>query len=143
VSAPLNFLASLLWSIGSWFARGTAKRVVLSARVISVGNIQVGGAGKTPLVAHLARQGIKRGLKVCILCRGYGGAWEADGGVLPPQDSRAARPDGQNCGDEAALLHDLVPQAWIGVGADRAASFNEVKKGAGGAFHCITQQEPL
>src|SRR5438045_3836903 len=44
----------------------------LSARTISVGNITVGGTGKTPLVAYIARELADRGKKVCILTRGYG-----------------------------------------------------------------------
>ena len=75
----LRRLASALWSFGSALARGLASRgillkpVRLGVRVISVGNLQAGGAGKTPLVAHIAGEALARGLKVCILCRGYGG----------------------------------------------------------------------
>jgi tetraacyldisaccharide 4'-kinase len=43
----------------------------LSAPVISVGNITIGGTGKTPLVAFLARALADNGHRVCILTRGY------------------------------------------------------------------------
>jgi tetraacyldisaccharide 4'-kinase len=122
----LNILASFLWSSGTMLARRFSKnRIRLPARVISVGNIQVGGAGKTPLVAYLARQAKDRGLTVCILCRGYGARWETQGGVIAPGLSS---PDARECGDEASLLHELAPDAWIGVGADRARQFDEVLK---------------
>lgn len=131
MSAPLNYAASQLWSFASLLARKTAKRTSLPARVISIGNIQIGGAGKTPLVAFTARQALEKGLRVCILCRGYGGEWERIGGVIAPQAAPQAQLlNGQHTGDEAALLHDLVPGAWIGIGADRVSSFEEVLKQA-------------
>ena len=89
-----------------------------------MGNIQAGGAGKTPLVSQIAREANSRGLVVCILTRGYGGAWEHTGGVISPDDRQ---PDPALCGDEAALIHDLVPDVWIGVGSDRIASFEQIK----------------
>jgi tetraacyldisaccharide 4'-kinase len=100
----------------------------LEARVVSVGNIQAGGAGKTPLVAWIARKAAGRGLRVCILSRGYRGGWEESGGVIRPGD---ATTDPDLCGDEPALLHSLVPEAWIGVGRDRARQFDEVTRLAG------------
>ena len=120
--------ASFLWSSLNRAARfalkqGWLKRVELSARVISVGNIQAGGAGKTPLVAQIAQEAHDQGLSVCILTRGYLGGWEKTGGVILPSDSNV---DPQLCGDEPALLHELIPFAWIGVGADRVKQYAQV-----------------
>lgn len=102
---------------------GFLKPAALSIRVISIGNIQAGGTGKTPLVAKLANEAIKRGKKVCILSRGYQGEWERAGGVISP-GSEWISPS--LCGDEVALLHHLCPQAWIGVGANRVRQFEQV-----------------
>src|SRR5271168_1660357 len=52
-----------------WFA---AKR--LKGAVISVGNLTVGGTGKTPMVIWLAERFLARGKRVAILSRGYRGA---------------------------------------------------------------------
>ena len=60
----------------------------LDARVISVGNLQAGGSGKTPVVARIAREACERGLKTCILSRGYLSEWEIHGGLIEPGLSR-------------------------------------------------------
>ncbi|MCL6622640.1 MAG: tetraacyldisaccharide 4'-kinase [Syntrophobacterales bacterium] len=57
----------------AWYERGWGRVQRLPAPVVSVGNLAVGGTGKTPLVAFLARELQKRGLRVVILSRGYGG----------------------------------------------------------------------
>lgn len=127
-------MVSALWSSASALARGLAgERVRLGARVISVGNLQAGGAGKTPLVGRIAREADARGILACILTRGYGGRWEGapEGGVIAPGEQA---PPAALCGDEAALLHELAPGAWIGVGADRARQFERARERAGGSL---------
>lgn len=51
-------------------------------RVIAVGNISLGGTGKSPLVRHLAFEAIYRGFRVCVLSRGYRSksGWHTPGG---------------------------------------------------------------
>ncbi|MBU6376427.1 MAG: tetraacyldisaccharide 4'-kinase, partial [Bdellovibrionales bacterium] len=132
ITAPFLFLASAVWSTATrvvrWAYRfGLFKRVRLPVRVISVGNFEVGGTGKTPVVAKIAREAISRGITVVILSRGYGGQWERSGGVISPSADTSMLSTEQT-GDETALLHELVPQAWIGVGANRVASFYHVMK---------------
>jgi tetraacyldisaccharide 4'-kinase len=127
-------LASHGWSFLSETARkaknlGVIKPTSLNAgRVLSVGNLQVGGAGKTPLVAEITREACQQGMKVAILSRGYRSPWERTGGVIAP-NSKAVDPF--LCGDEPALLQDLCPQAWIGVGADRRLQYNKIIEQAG------------
>ncbi|MEO5968515.1 MAG: tetraacyldisaccharide 4'-kinase [Bdellovibrionia bacterium] len=102
---------------------GILKRKKLNARVISVGNIQIGGAGKTPLVAQIANEAAELGLKTCILIRGYKGTWESKGGILFPDGPRA---NARESGDEAALLQVLCPNTYIGVGASRYRQYQKV-----------------
>lgn len=131
---PLTPGLSALWSSATAVARWSARKGILRSqrlptRVISVGNLQSGGAGKTPLVAQIAREAIDRKLDVAILTRGYRGKWERRGGLIRPRlagQADAVALDPAQCGDEAALLHDLVPEAWIGVGADRIAQFKKI-----------------
>jgi tetraacyldisaccharide 4'-kinase len=84
-----NAATSLVWSIltaisRALYALGLRKSVKLPVRVIAVGNFEVGGTGKTPIVAQIAREAIARGQHPVILTRGYGGRWEKTGGVLEP-----------------------------------------------------------
>ncbi len=139
MSRLVNTIASMAWSSVNRLAREAGDRgwvppVILEPRVISVGNLQAGGAGKTPLVALLAREAAGRGLRTCILIRGYRGSWEKSGGLIEPGRS-PARPS--ECGDEAALLHELAPDAWIGVGADRVASFSRAEAKARKKFDLV------
>ncbi len=55
------------------YRSGLAKRRRLEARVVSVGNLAVGGSGKTPVVAWLAERLRARGHKAAVLSRGVGG----------------------------------------------------------------------
>lgn len=96
----------------------------LPARTIGIGNLQAGGTGKTPLTIRIARDAIAQGLQVAVLMRGYRSAWERTGGILSPHEPA---PSPELCGDEPALIHDQVPKAWIGVGADRLAQFEKMQ----------------
>ncbi|MGE0615358.1 MAG: tetraacyldisaccharide 4'-kinase [Bacteriovoracia bacterium] len=132
---PMAWAASFIWGTVNRLARrlhawGFFSSEKLPSKVISVGNIQVGGAGKTPIVARIAKEAVARGKSVAILCRGYGSLWEAGGGVIEPgmADQESGR-----CGDEAALLHQLVPGAWIGVGANRHKQYLAISERLGKA----------
>lgn len=70
---------SLLYGVGArsraWlYAHGWLKQMRLNAPVISVGNLTVGGTGKTPMVIWLAEQLLADGKRVAVLSRGYRGA---------------------------------------------------------------------
>jgi len=91
-------------------ARVRAERVPVP--VICVGNLVAGGAGKTPVVADLARRLIARGIAVHVLSRGYGGT------VPGPLLVDPARHDAAAVGDEPLMLARGAP-TWVA--RDRAA----------------------
>jgi tetraacyldisaccharide 4'-kinase len=97
--------------------------------VISVGNLEAGGTGKTPLVAWIANSALKKGISVTILSRGYLSESEGTGAIISPGTAQA---DPRLVGDEPALLHELTPQAWIGVGSDRRLAYQRVMEQRGG-----------
>ena len=107
---PLNWLYSLLSALN----RRLAKPVRLPVPVIVVGNLIVGGAGKTPLTLWLAQQLAARGWRPGIVSRGYGRS--GDGVVSVSADSKP-----EEVGDEPLLLtrRSGVP---VYVGRQRAAA---------------------
>lgn len=84
-------------------------------RVISVGNLNVGGTGKTPAVLHLAEMLVRAGRKVGILTRGYGRQSKE------PLTFKGTEPlpSVEEAGDEPLLLARRCPEARVLVGADR------------------------
>ena len=96
---PLSLLFCMLVFLRRWCYRlGLLKSTRLPVPVIVVGNISVGGTGKTPLVIWLARWLQQRGMQPGILIRGYGGR-AADGPCQVAADTPA-----WEAGDEAVLL---------------------------------------
>jgi tetraacyldisaccharide 4'-kinase len=92
---------------GMLYHRGWLRRRRLNGPVISVGNLTVGGTGKTPMVLWLAERLIAEGHRPAILTRGYRGKTDAG-------SHRIA------AADEVALLQrSLGEGAFFGVGKDR------------------------
>jgi tetraacyldisaccharide 4'-kinase len=87
-------------------------------KVISVGNLTVGGTGKTPMVLWLAQTLAARGYKVAILSRGYTGV-QTDVTVVGTDGQPQAMP--YEVGDEAVMLARLFPGVVI-AGRNRAAA---------------------
>lgn len=134
----LDPILSRLWSGANARARKRARSpssraIRLPTRVISVGNLQVGGAGKTPLVAELLRQAVSMGRSAWVLTRGYRSEWEKSGGVIRPGED----PRPSQCGDEAALLAWRSTEHWIGVGRDRAQSYARIREEVGKDPDCV------
>ncbi len=103
----------------SWiWAAATARRIARAVPVdpgvpvICVGNLTMGGAGKTPLVREIAARLMQRGVTVHLLSRGYGGSLTGPVRV-DPQRHRAAE-----VGDEPLMLARDCP-VWVS--RDRAA----------------------
>jgi tetraacyldisaccharide 4'-kinase len=87
------------------------------APVISVGNVAVGGAGKTPVALEVARRLQRRGRRVAILSRGYG-ARRTDARVV--SDGGGPRMGAADAGDEPALLALRLPGVAVLCGPGRA-----------------------
>jgi tetraacyldisaccharide 4'-kinase len=109
----------LLLAPASWiWAAATARRIArakpadLDVPVICVGNLTVGGAGKTPVVRALAERLAARGKAVHLLSRGYGGRLEGPVRVDPAVHGAA------DVGDEPLMLAEAFP-VWVA--RDRAA----------------------
>jgi tetraacyldisaccharide 4'-kinase len=89
------------------------------AAVLSVGNLRVGGSGKTPFAMWLAASIARRGEKAAIVLRGYGGSASGRGGVASTGSGPILSP--REAGDEAYLAAlRSPPGVAVYVGADRA-----------------------
>ena len=102
---------------------GLRKRARLPVPVVSIGNLAVGGTGKTPMTQWLCRRLVSKGKRVAVLSRGHGGTSQsvrlvsgADGQVL----LTAA-----DAGDEPSLLAQTLPGVPVLVGKDRRLSGRE------------------
>lgn len=86
--------------------------------VISVGNLAVGGRGKTPMVATITRELLTMGERPAILTRGYKRTEPADG-VVVVRDPDGIRSDLARAGDEPLMLARALPGASVLVCPDR------------------------
>jgi len=93
------------------------KETVLSCPVISVGNITVGGTGKTPCVIMLAQMLQENGFKPAILSRGYGS--KSINPVNIVSDGRKILLDSEIAGDEPFLIAHVLKDVPVITGAKR------------------------
>lgn len=98
------------------YAHGLARTRRLPIPVLSVGNLSVGGSGKTPCVEMLAGRLRERGHRVVIILRGYRGGSTAPTIV---SDGSRVRCEPPIAADEAYLLARHLPDVAVLTGADR------------------------
>ncbi|MBN2496390.1 MAG: tetraacyldisaccharide 4'-kinase [Deltaproteobacteria bacterium] len=110
---------SLAYAAGLRLHRRLVRVQRLARPVISVGNLTLGGSGKTPLVVEIAARLERLGARVAVVSRGYG------------RESRGPRlarlpggppPPAREVGDEPALIARRLDAAAVAVGEDRAAA---------------------
>lgn len=99
------------------YRRGVFARTRLASPVISVGNLAVGGRGKTPLVELVATLLRDAGRSVAVLSRGYGGAFRGE--LLVVGDGTRVRAEAAEAGDEPVMLARALPGVVVAVGRDR------------------------
>jgi tetraacyldisaccharide 4'-kinase len=117
---PASWIFDVVVRCRVWlYRKGIFTPKSLNGVVISVGNLTVGGTGKTPFVLWLAEKLHAEGKRIGILARGYKGDVRADS-VPIPQSARGQFLRDSPINDEVYLLGvRLGPRARIGVGADR------------------------
>ncbi len=119
---PVLLLFSLLYRSvlllrGAAYRTGLLRTRSATVRVVSVGNITLGGTGKTPTVIAVAELCLAKGKRPAVVSRGYGRPDESSvlvvsdgaGNLLPPQDA----------GDEPAMIGNRLQQVPVVVGSDR------------------------
>ena len=112
---PLSwFFGAVVWLRKSFYQSGWLESYRLPVPVIIVGNITVGGTGKTPFVIWLATQLKQQGYSPGIICRGYGGSTSLVQEVF-------AQSNPTESGDEPVLIAKRT-QCPVFVGANRVAA---------------------
>ena len=102
----------------SWYEGHPSARRRLATPVISVGNLVVGGSGKTPAVAAIARLLLTMGERPAILSRGYARRKGSDG-VVVVSDGTEVLVDVGASGDEPQMLAQTLPGVAMLVAPDR------------------------
>lgn len=114
-----HFFSYFLAPIGYVYQKSTALRQLIKKSykipipVICVGNINVGGVGKTPLAIWIAKYLIEMGFKPHFITRGYGRKIQGDFQVQPHHNTKEV-------GDESLLLSKVAP-VWVAASRAKAA----------------------
>ncbi len=119
----------------AWYERpGTRRR--LARPVVSVGNLSVGGTGKTPCVAALAAWLVAQGERPAILSRGYARQVRRRGVTVVSDGSRLLC-DVRHAGDEPMMLAQAVPGAVVVVCGDRYEAGLAAERTLGATVHVL------
>lgn len=97
--------------------------------VISVGNLAVGGTGKTPVVDYLLKFCLAKGRRVAVVSRGYGGRKHSGVQIVSGGNGPLLEPE--QCGDEPYLLARRNPQALVLVSPKRAQAIQQAVESLG------------
>ena len=126
----VSFPLSLLYRIAVGMKNFCYDKKILvpyrvGCKVISIGNISVGGTGKTPLVKTLATLLAKTGYRIAVLSRGYGGKASK---TICVSDGNKILSTAEQSGDEPLLLAKNLPGIPVITGADRIESAQWAEK---------------
>lgn len=114
---PLSFIYLLV----ILFKRLKASKIDFNIPIISVGNLTIGGSGKTPITIELA----KNFKDVCVILRGYG---RESKGLFVVSLKGEIKVDVKTSGDEAMLLASTLKNATIIVSEDRVEAIKKAKE---------------
>jgi len=132
LGSAFGALASL--RVGA-YRRGLVARARLGGPVVSVGNLGVGGSGKTPVVARVAAILRDAGLPVAVLSRGYGGSFRGE--ALVVSDGASVLAGAAEAGDEPVMLARDLPGVVVAVGPRRVAVGRRVEQLFGRRVHVL------
>ena len=102
------------------YDKGILKRHQIAVPIISIGNLTVGGTGKTPVTIDLAQRLIANGLKVAILSRGYKRLSTEK--VVIVSNGQQIFATAQEAGDEPYMMAKELPSAVVITGASRVST---------------------
>ena len=134
--SPIAALYGVVVRLRAWaYASGVLRTERLRAPVISVGNLTMGGTGKTPTTIALGKQLLDYGLRVGVLSRGYKG--EHGSGPLLVSDGQRIHATAKEAGDEALVIARNLPGALVAVANRRAEAGAWLEKHFGVDVHLL------
>ncbi len=113
-----HFYSSVMSLRNYAFDKDLIKSIKFNKPIISVGNLSMGGTGKTPMVALLIESFQEKGLKVGVVSRGYGGRYKGVDKVKPGAITQY--------GDEMSMLNERYPDTPIYVCKKRTVAIKEL-----------------
>ncbi|HEY7286564.1 MAG TPA: tetraacyldisaccharide 4'-kinase [Vicinamibacterales bacterium] len=136
----IRTLGTVYGAVAGWrrsrYARDAGSRRRLTRPVISVGNLGVGGSGKTPVAQHIAAWLRSIGERPAILTRGYARRTPQDG-VTVVSDGQRVLAALEIAGDEPLMLARSLPGVAVLVGADRYLSGTLAERRLGATVHVL------
>ncbi len=117
------------------YRRGLLPQLRLAGPVISVGNLSVGGSGKTPVAARVAEILRDAGCPVAVLSRGYRGSFRGD--ALVVSDGERVTATAAQAGDEPVMLARALPGVVVAVGRRRDRVGRAVESRFGRRVHVL------
>nr|MBC7612168.1 tetraacyldisaccharide 4'-kinase [Pseudopedobacter sp.] len=118
---PFSLIYSLIIACRNWlYDYGIFKSQSFTIPIISVGNLEVGGSGKTPMVEYLIRL-LKDDFKLSTLSRGYGRKTKGFRWVKPDDDATQS-------GDEPLQIKQNFKDISVTVCEDRVFGVHEIQK---------------
>lgn len=119
IAFPFSLVYALVVHVRNWFYNvGVFKSVSYKTPILCVGNLSVGGTGKTPMIEYLVR--LFQGHKVAVLSRGY--KRKSKGFLLGDVNSSVL-----DLGDEPYQLHQKFPEITVAVDADRRNGITQLE----------------
>lgn len=118
IGRPFSPIYSLVMKLrAGLYDSGVFKRYSFSVPVVSVGNLTMGGTGKTPTVEYIASFLLQKGYRPGIVSRGYGG--KAGARVNVVSDGKTVFLDADRAGDEPYMLAHALPGVAVLTGRKR------------------------
>ncbi len=129
---------SILYGAGVYLRLAAFRRLPkasLPGFVVSIGNVTVGGTGKTPAACFIAEWGLREGYRVAVLSRGYRGCYREE--VLVVSDGSEVRAGPLEAGDEPYLMAKGLPGVPVLVSQKRRLAGAEARARFGTNFFVL------
>ncbi len=125
LSVPMNLYRFVTFLRNLFYDRHYFAIFRSECPVISVGNITIGGTGKTPFVAYLCRHFLEEGSTIAIASRGYGGKKSSSDVLVVSNGKGQILCSAEECGDEPFLLAHTLQDVPVLISKKRSKAIEK------------------